>query len=692
MKFRSMAFQFSSVFMIGLVVLLTAQSFLIVSRVKNYTKDDYSQFSSKIVEEDSSKISVWNNVLLNDLRLYSDSDVAKSGDNEAIIDWILSHDNIRNPLFNYILYCTPDGVGHSSDGSAFTVISKGFYREIMKNGKDSYVSNIDFQSDGSVCYYIARPVFNKANKKIGVVAGAVKLDEIEKMLRSLTMGSGSYSLLAGSDGVLITRPQDSDTYFDLFYSDKLGYKGFSQIASDVTAGNVGEGFVTDATGNEYFCSYSPVAGTPWSAIIMIPVTQIAHAGRLIGNIIVFINIIIGIIMVVFSGGFIVIALKPLKIVQGNIHEIADGDADLTKQINVKSRNEIGLLASGFNRFIQKLQSIVSGVKDTKADLSVVNESLQDSIQNNSDSITDIINDLKEIENQVQNQADSVSQTTSAVEQNSKHIETLESMIETQAAGVTQASAAVEEMIGNITSVNQSVGHMADSFKGLIAKTADGIELQKKVNEMIVQIEAQSKTLEDANKAISAIAAQTNMLAMNAAIESAHAGEAGRGFSVVADEIRKLSETSSGQSKTIRNELKKISESIASVVAAAEESTKSFSAMSEDINQTDTLVLQIKGAMDEQQEGSKQIVNVLKTMNDNTIDVRNASKEMTKGNQAILVEIENLRDATHTIRSSMDKISASADKIQETSSELSEISGTVHKSVDKIGSQIDLFKV
>ena len=691
-KYGHLAMQFSLYIFGILAVFFVLLTIFIVKSVKASSQKDYSDFSEKVIAEDAGKIQYWNEVLVNDLRIYSDSDVTKAGNKNEIISWLLSHENIKNPLFNYVMFCSPDGVGYASDGKILTVISKPFFRSIMTDKKKTYVSDIDFQVDGTVCYYIARPAYNSAGSLIGVFAGAVRLDEIDKMVGELSMGRDGKAILVGSNGVLISHIRGVSKYMDLSYSDKAGYSGLDVIAAQACAGQSGEGYYRDPNGVLTFASYVPVKGTPWSAILTIPQKQIEAVGDKMKTMIIIITALIGVIISVVCSLIMIAAIRPLKVVQESIHEIASGDADLTQQIVVKSNNEIGALGDGFNAFMDKLRMIIGGVKDSKEILGDVNVGLQNRIEENGRSIEAIIGALKDIDSQVQNQADSVSQTVSAVEEISQNIQSLENMIETQSSGVVEASAAVEEMIGNISSVNNSVGYMAQSFDSLIQNTEAGIQRQNDVNQRIRNIEEQSKALQTANKTISDIAGQTNLLAMNAAIEAAHAGEAGKGFSVVADEIRKLSETSSAQSKTIREELLKIEGSINDVVNASQASTDMFVEVSNSITQTQQLVLQIKGAMEEQQEGSKQIGAALKLMNDNTSEVRAASHEMAEGNKSILAEIDQLRNTTGVIRESMDKISQSTGDIKETSNALSEIADSVESAVGQIGGQIDLFKV
>ena len=197
---------------------------------------------------------------------------------------------------------------------------------------------------------------------------------------------------------------------------------------------------------------------------------------------------------------------------------------------------------------------------------------------------------------------------------------------------------------------------------------------------------------EVSRASSNLASQTNVLAMKAAIEAAHAGEAGRGFSVVADEIRNLSETSSMQSKKIAQQVKAIKDSIMGVVSASGESSAAFTSVSSKITDTDQLVRQIKMAMEEQKEGSKQIIDVLHTMNNSTSEVRIASREMSEGNKAILDEVKHLQSATGAILDSVDEMARGAQRISETGETLNVISSKMRSSISDIGEQIDQFSV
>jgi len=410
------------------------------------------------------------------------------------------------------------------------------------------------------------------------------------------------------------------------------------------------------------------------------------------TIVIPISIILAIILVFTVGMFVRWLMWRIKNVDNSLKEMATGEADLTKRCKLFVNDEIGSLVINFNAFCNKLQQIVSEVKDTKDELTQTGTDLSSSIEDTSNSITGIRETIVTIDDHIHKSGNSVAQTANAVEEVTGNIKILNDMMQTQTKEVSQAATAVEQMIGNITSVNNSVEKMASSFQSLSVNAQTGFSKQQDVNERIKQIETQSAMLQEANQAIASIASQTNLLAMNAAIEAAHAGEAGKGFSVVADEIRKLSETSSNQSRTIGDQLNKIKNSISEVVAASSESSEAFTAVSNQIMETDELVIQIKAAMDEQTEGSKQISQSLKLMNDSTFEVNNAYQNMSQKNEIIQHEVENLQGITSKMQQGMNDMTNASVRINETDSTLNHIAETVQSSIEKIGLQIDLFKV
>ena len=624
---------------------------------------------------------------------YVNSDAAQHGSLAEIREWLVSQEDHRMEDFDYIMLCGPDGIAYTDTGKRVDISDRPYFKAIMQDGKTKFVDDpVVSKTTGQSVIHITRAIV-RGGKNIGFFSGVIQSKYLGEIITSIKVGQTGYAVVLADDGTVISHPNRdwiNKRNFLTGYSE--GHEDMGELAKQMVNRRTGHAWIKGLSEKLEFVSYTPIEGTLWSMGIFVQQSEIYSTISLVIRQMSLFCIVSAVTLVLVLGFLLYRAIKPLRVLENAITKIASGNADLTKRIYLVSSNEIGFVVKGFNKFIAKLQEIITDVKTSKDELNQTGDVLAESTQNTSSAITQILANIESVRGQIVNQSASVEETAGAVNEIASNINSLEKMIENQTAGVCQASAAVEQMIGNISSVNTSIDKMAESFKELQAEAHNGFSKQQTVNEQIEKIEQQSAMLQEANAAISSIANQTNLLAMNAAIEAAHAGEAGKGFSVVADEIRKLSETSTSQSKTIGDQLNNIWNSINEVVTSSSESSAAFENVSKKIKDTDQLVLQIKSAMEEQNEGSKQISEALHSMNDSSSEVKNSSAEMSAGNQAILEEVRRLQDATMVMKESMDEMATGAKKINETGMALNEISTKVEGSITKIAGQIDQFKV
>ncbi len=595
----------------------------------------------------------------------------------------------------YISLAFYDANGHTllPDGSILDDHESEFFQSAMKGQK--YVLRPVFSDvTGVLTTFFAVPVRAPNQKIIGAVVSIVNAEYLANVVTHVVIGEASHPyLFSYADGAIISHAETEKVIRNESILTPVAPEYDALMKRAMSGESTVEAFMDPTDGISKLVFYAPVgAGTDWGIVCMCPehdFNGFLDVVKLRGRQYLGSNMAFWMIIMAF---IIVRNLKKLKVVTKALEDVATGDADLTKRLTIKANDEVGDIVKSFNSFTEKLAAVIREVKDSQVALSNAGAILQTSTTETASSITEIIANIDSVNNQILRQNGSVQQTSTAVNEIAANIQSLGRMIEVQGNGVADASSAVEQMIGNIGSVNHSVEMMANSFNNLLVETQNGAAKQDAVNEQIKQIESQSEMLQEANEAIAAIASQTNLLAMNAAIEAAHAGESGKGFSVVADEIRKLSETSTAQSQTIGDQLANIQTSILNVVAASQQSSEAFNIVSQKITDTDQLVRQIKSAMEEQQQGSLQIGDALHSMNDNTSEVRQASAEMTAGNEQIVREVNNLQTVNTMITESVDEMSIGAKKINETGVMLSEVSAEVTESINKISDQIGRFIV
>jgi len=432
--------------------------------------------------------------------------------------------------------------------------------------------------------------------------------------------------------------------------------------------------------------------TPWSyAVGVTTKTVMAPVSEML-----FITIVISaIVLALATVAAIVLSQtisKPIVKVTDTLRDISEGEGDLTRVIAAGSKDEIGDLARFFNQTLAKIKNLVLNIKNEAVKLSEIGANLSSNMTETAAAVNEITANIQNIKGQVINQSASLTETNATMKQVVANINKLNNHIEDQSNTVTQASSAIEEIVANINSVTSTLVNNADNVKELRQASEIGRLGLQNVATDIQEIARDSEGLLEINSVMNNIASQTNLLSMNAAIEAAHAGEAGMGFAVVANEIRKLAESSSVQSRTIGNVLKKIKGSIDKMTKSTESVLTKFAAIDSEVKIVAEQEENIRKAMQEQGAGSKQLLESANNLNNITRQVKTGSGEMLNGSKEVIQESQNLEKISMEITGGMNEMASGAEQINVAVNHVNEISGKTREGIENLLREVSLFKV
>ncbi|MDR0303036.1 MAG: methyl-accepting chemotaxis protein [Treponema sp.] len=384
--------------------------------------------------------------------------------------------------------------------------------------------------------------------------------------------------------------------------------------------------------------------------------------------------------------------KPIVHVAETLKDISEGEGDLTRTIPVSGNDEITDMSRYFNKTLEKIKNLIITIKEQAGELSDTGNELSSNMTETAAAINEISANLNSIKSRVLNQSASVTQTNAAMEQITNTIDRLNEQVEQQATNVSQSSSAIEEMLANIQSVTRTLVRNGESVNELSSAADLGrVSLENAATD-IQEIAHNSEGLLQINSVMENIASQTNLLSMNAAIEAAHAGEAGKGFAVVADEIRKLAEDSGAQSKTIKTVLKQIKGSIDKVTDSTGNTLSRFGAIDADVKTVSEQEENIRKAMEEQNEGSKQILEAVSQLNEITRQVKNESAEMLNGSHEVIQESKNLEQVTQEITGGINEMATGATQINTAIIRVNEITERNKQNIAHLVRGVSMFKV
>ena len=384
------------------------------------------------------------------------------------------------------------------------------------------------------------------------------------------------------------------------------------------------------------------------------------------------------------------SVRPLGTVAKALDEIAAGEGDLRVKLEVASKDEIGMVAEHFNVFIASLHKIISTVKKSVVSLSVTSRGLTSSMDRAQGALDKINGAITIVQDQMYTQSSAVSDVSNTIQDIGSKVSSLNHIIEEQTSSVNDSVSSVEQMLSNIQSVTDALSRSTAEFENLARVSEIGFQKIADVQAKVMDISGKSRSMSEANDVIDNIAAQTNLLAMNAAIEAAHAGEAGRGFAVVAGEIRKLAVNSSAQSKSISTALKELVTSITDVVDTSQTLSQAFGDVRNAISVLDNELRIVRDVMDHQSEGNRRVHNSFATIHRLNDEVRSSAAQMALGSQSILAKTADLVAITDEINDSMYKMTSSAEEIGDAVGNVVSLSKTTEQGVQTVKSQIGRF--
>lgn len=345
--------------------------------------------------------------------------------------------------------------------------------------------------------------------------------------------------------------------------------------------------------------------------------------------------------------------------------LADGKrVDLTMTLELLNYDGIGRTAAAFNAFARELRTLITEVREATNSLDEVCADLGGRGLAVESSLGEIVESVADIGTQIEDEASSAEESAESLRSIDAGLERLHSSVERQAESVAAGSSSVEEMLASIQAVSTSVEKVEQSYERLLSSSAEGMRRLDEVSAKAGSVEEKSRQLDDTNAIIAQIASRTNLLAMNAAIEAAHAGEAGAGFSVVADEIRALAERSALQSRDVKKAIVEMRNGIDAIVTATASAREGFAEVGGLIGEVTRFEQEIRASLGEQAEGGRLIRESLGAMRDDTADVRGGAGHMAEAGRSVLQRMDRLLSIAASTRSRAESIASDAGRIRE----------------------------
>ncbi len=585
-----------------------------------------------------------------------------------------------------------DGMLYRTDNTVEKVASADWFQSARK-GKYIITEPSQSATDRRYIFIVAIPMRDLQGKITGVINATILGDALSNLISDIIVGETGTAYLVSSSGTVLGNRRPEILYKSI-YNEIIGSEtnAYAQFLKQALASHKSSVNVSEIKGVKYISAVASMRYADWTLLLTAPVSEFM-AENVTNLIKTFVIIALCQLIIAIALGVLIARniTRPINHVIDALKNIAQGEGDLTIELPASGKDETSVLSSYFNQTILKLKNSIQKVGADSREMESVGSDLESNMMSVSEVVANITAGIEDLKKRFVEQEESVSGTAAAIEHIIKTLRGLDESIGQQAAMITESSASFDKMSHSIDTVGENVVETREAIRNLSAATNDGRETLAKANEVSQRISDASGDLIEAGAVIENIASQTNLLAMNAAIEAAHAGEAGKGFAVVASEIRKLAEESSAQGKKISITLKNLSAEIKALADSASGAVEKFNIISGYSKGLSSSIEGVVQAMDEQEENGKIIWGIINDVTGVTNEVKSGSGDMLADGEKVVSATKRLDDLTRILRENIENIASQTELINEAAQESLEIAVKNKQSIDGLVLEVGKFK-
>ncbi|MDF2568779.1 MAG: mcpB 6 [Sporomusa sp.] len=579
---------------------------------------------------------------------------AKSMNPAAIKDLILAVQQ-KSPIFELVFVMDASGMQIArTSGNLANRADRPYFKEAMKGFTfftDSYISSFT----NAPCITIASPIKNDAGEIVGVLAADVSLKAIWGIVDEVHIGQTGYIDVVDNKGTVIAHP-DKDRVLK-----KESLATYNYVANAIQ-GQHGSEETISTRGEKSLVTYSSIPRNKWGVIVYEPMNEvmssIMHSAFATG-VVTLLAVFIALISAYYIARSIV---RPLESLAGAADQVANGD--LAHTIEVNGVAEINQLSDAFNTMVRSLRSLVAKTSATAETVAASSEEL-------AASSGEVGKAAEEVAITIQSVAEGANSQVKLADNSSQVIRDMVDSIGNTSRAAHSVAAASEQSERAAETGSNQIGLAVTKMS----------QIQEDVNQATQMIHAlgdKSRQIGQIVDVITGIAGQTNLLALNAAIEAARAGEQGRGFAVVADEVRKLAEQSESAAREIANIIQAIQAETVETVTAIDKSGREVAA--------GVQVVENSGA------AFKEIYDAVKNVRAEVIRIVGLTEEQQRRSGQVEEAVHSIADAARLNAASSEQVAAASQEQNASVQEITAASASLAQMAAELQQAVLKFKV